>query len=266
MVSYGPEQRVHTPVLRAGWLTQTFVHWPYSPGQVQRLLPAGLVVDTFDGAAWVGLTTFVMAGVRPPGSPVALPSFAETNLRTYVRDRDGRDGLWFLSIEVACPVMLAARAVGVPYHLGRLDVSRPADTLVYTGVRRGGGPRYHLAVRPGTPIRPDPRDVWLTSRWRAYTRQLGALWETPVEHAPWPLRAARLDRVEETLTGAAGLPPSGTEPTVHFSDGVRDVRLGVSRPLRPARGRDANGGPPGSRTPRSHGSHSSHSSYEGGSR
>ncbi|MFF9091376.1 YqjF family protein [Streptomyces sp. NPDC014991] len=262
MVSYGPEQRVHAPVLRAGWQTQTFVHWAYSPDEVQRLLPEGLVVDTFDGAAWVGLTAFVMADVRPPGSPVALPSFAETNLRTYVRDRYGRDGLWFLSVEVACPVMLAARAVGVPYHLGRLDVSRQGDTLSYAGVRRGGGPRYHLAVRPGAQIRPDPRDVWLTSRWRAYTRRLGALWQTPVEHAPWPLRAARLDRVEETLTRAAGLPPSGAEPTVHYSDGVRSVRLGLSRPLRPARDRDAEGGgPPGSPAPRADGSHGRH---EGG--
>ncbi|MEU0009099.1 DUF2071 domain-containing protein [Streptomyces sp. NPDC006314] len=75
-------------------------------------------------------------------------------------------------------------------------------------------------------------DVWLTSRWRAFTRHLGAVWETPVEHAPWPLREARLDAMEETLTRAAGLPPPATEPVVHFSDGVRNVRLGVSRPVR----------------------------------
>ncbi|MGW2715176.1 YqjF family protein, partial [Streptomyces sp. NPDC001356] len=184
------------PALRAGWLTQTFVHWAYPPEEVQRLLPDGLVVDTFDGAAWVSLTPFVMADVRPPGLPLALPSFPETNLRTYVRDRSGRDGLWFLSIEVSSPVMLGARAVGVPYHAGRLEVTRRGDTLVYAGARRGGGPSYEVAVRPGEPVRPGTRDVWLTSRWRAFTRRLGALWETPVEHAPWPVREARLDSVE----------------------------------------------------------------------
>ncbi|MFJ7147195.1 YqjF family protein [Streptomyces sp. NPDC100445] len=223
---------MRAPVLRAGWLTQAFVHRAYSPGEVQRLLPRGLEVDTFDGAAWVGVTAFVMAGVRPQGSPLGLPSFAETNLRTYVRDRDGRDGLRFLSVEVACPVMPAARAVGVPYHLGRLTVARDGETLTCTGIRHGGGPRHDLAVRPGAPLRPTPRDVWLTSRWRAYTRRFGALRETPVEHAPWPLRTARLERAEETLTRAAGLPPSGSEPIAHFSDGVRGVRLGVPRPLR----------------------------------
>ncbi|CUW25886.1 hypothetical protein TUE45_00596 [Streptomyces reticuli] len=244
VVSYGPQQRVYVPELRADWLTQSFVHWAYSPAQIQLLLPRGLAVDTYDGSAWVSLTPFVMAGVRPPGSPAALPPFAETNLRTYVRGPDGRDGLWFLSIEVACPVMLAARAMGVPYRLGRLALARHGDTVAYTGVRWGGGPRYRLVVRPGEPVRPSRLDVWLTSRWRAFTLRWGVLWETPVEHAPWPLRETRLEAMEETLTRAAGLPPPVARPIVHFSDGVRNVRLGVSRPVR-RRGRVRDRAAPG---------------------
>ncbi|WP_225834483.1 YqjF family protein [Streptomyces sp. NK08204] len=231
MVSYGPEQRVPVPALRAHWLTQTFVHWACPADQVQRLLPEGLTVDVCDGWAWVSLTPFVMADVRPPGFPAALPSFPETNLRTYVRGRDGRDGLWFLSIEVGSPVMLAARTIGAPYHLGRLELSHGSDVLAYTGSRGRGGPSYRVAVRVGEPVPPTRRDVWLTSRWRAFTRSFGMLWETPVEHEPWPLRAARLDGLEETLTRAAGLPPLTQEPLVHFSDGVHKVRLGISHPV-----------------------------------
>ncbi|WP_436848127.1 YqjF family protein [Streptomyces collinus] len=234
VVSYGPEQRVYLPALRAGWLTQTFVHWAVPPERVQRLLPGGLTVDTYDGAAWVSLTPFVMAGVRPLGLPAALPglpSFPETNLRTYVRGPDGRDGVWFLSLEVGSPLMLAVRAIGAPYHVGRLAVSRRAGVVTYSGSRRGAGPAYHLTVRPGDPVRPTPRDVWLTSRWRAYTRRFGVLWESPVEHEPWQLRAVRVDFLRETLTRAVGLPPAGTAPLAHFSDGVRSVRMGGSRPV-----------------------------------
>ncbi len=79
--------------------------------------------------------------------------------------------------------------------------------------------------------------MWLTSRWRAYTRRLGVLWETPVEHEPWPLTDATVDVMEETLTTAAGLPSPVGEPLVHFSKGVRHVRLGASRPCLP----EANG-------------------------
>ncbi|WP_330461450.1 DUF2071 domain-containing protein [Streptomyces sp. NBC_00820] len=240
MVSYGPELRVHVPALCAGWLTQTFVHWPYPLEQVRRLVPDGLVVDTFDDTAWVSLTAFVMAGLRPPVLPAALPGlpdFPETNLRTYVRRPDGREGLWFLSLEVGCPAMLAARAVGAPFHVGRLDVDRQDGVVTYTGSRGRAGPSYRLVVRPGERLAPSPRDVWLTSRWRAYTKRLGVLWETPVEHPPFPLRHARLDAVEETLTRAAGLPPPGTEPLAHYCDGIRQVRLGGSRPAHPVRGR-----------------------------
>ncbi|MEU3839460.1 DUF2071 domain-containing protein [Streptomyces sp. NPDC028635] len=236
MVAYGAEQRVRIPALRTGWLRQTFVHWPFPPRAVQALLPPELVVDEYDGAAWVSLTPFVMADVRPPGVPAALPglpTFAETNLRTYARHRDsGRDGLWFLTIEVTFPLMLAARAVGVPYHRGALRVSMDGDVVTYSGSRRGGAIAYRLVVRPGDPIRPTERDVWLTSRWRAYTRRYGLLWQTPVEHEPWPLRAASLEVVEETLTRGAGLPAPAGEPVVHFSEGVRHVRLGPSRPCR----------------------------------
>ncbi|GHB54602.1 hypothetical protein GCM10010377_52160 [Streptomyces viridiviolaceus] len=228
------------PALHAGWLRQTFVHWPFPSDEVQALLPEELVVDEYEGAAWVGLTPFVMSDVRLPGVPArlpGLPAFAETNLRTYVRHRDGRDGLWFLSIEVACPLMLAARAVGTPYNPGTLSVSVTGDAVSYTGSRWVGDASYRLVVRPGAPIAPNEQDVWLTSRWRAYTRRFGMLWETPVEHEPWPLAEAVVEVLDETLTTAASLPSPAAEPLVHFSEGVRHVRLGASRPCVPTPGR-----------------------------
>ncbi len=66
------------------WNWITFLHWRYRPAVVDRLVPAGLQVETFDGSAWVGLTPFRMEGVRVPGAP-ALPwisRFPEVNVRT----------------------------------------------------------------------------------------------------------------------------------------------------------------------------------------
>ncbi|MEU1191270.1 hypothetical protein [Streptomyces sp. NPDC005859] len=74
-------------------------------------------MDEYEGAAWVGLKPSVMADVR------------------YVRHGNGRDGLWFLSIEAACLLMLAARAVGAPYNPGALSVSAGGETVSRAGSR-----------------------------------------------------------------------------------------------------------------------------------
>lgn len=230
------------PVLRMGWVTQPFVHWAFDVADVQRLLPPGLTADEYDGRAWVSLTPFVMAAVRPPGVPAAGPvrwlaTFPETNLRTYVRGPDGRDGLWFLSIEVSSAAMaLVTRGlIGAPYHLGDLSVTEGEGVFGFAGTRRGGRPAYRLRVRPGEPLRPTERDVWLTSRWRAYTRRFGTLLETPVEHEPWPLRTAVIDELDETLTAAAGLPRPPEEPLAHYSPGVEGVRIAPPRLAGPHR-------------------------------
>ncbi|MFG2725980.1 DUF2071 domain-containing protein [Streptomyces canus] len=207
MVAYGAEQRVRVPAVRARRRRQAFVRGPFPP---------------------------VIADARPAGVPATvpgLPTFAETNLRTYVRREDGRDGIWFLSIDVACSLMPAAGAVGAPYTLGALRVATDGDTVSYAGSRGAGRVSSRRNVRPGDPVQPPERDVWLTSRRRAYTRRLGRLWETPVEHEPWPPACAAVDVLEETLTAAAGLPAPLDEPVVHYSPGVEHVRLGPSRPL-----------------------------------
>jgi uncharacterized protein len=248
MVSRTAEQHVSVPVLRAAWETLTFVHWRVDPAQVQPLLPEGLTVDVYDGAAWVGLTPFLMANMRPLGIPdlpagmrlipgvQAMPSVAElsstpeTNLRTYVRGPDGRDGLWFLSLDVGSGTLAAAlrAAVGAPYHKARLTVEQQDDSVTYTGARVGASEAYLLRVRPGEPLEPTDLEVWLTSRWRAYTAHLGGLLVTPVEHEPWPLRMAALETIDQDLTGSVGLGDLGEPAAVHFSDGVRHVRVGRS--------------------------------------
>ncbi|MEU0273684.1 DUF2071 domain-containing protein [Streptomyces sp. NPDC006307] len=228
-------QRVRLPMLRCSWVTQCFIHWPYPPETVRRLLPHGLEVDECAGAAWVSLTPFVMADLRPHPLPAVpgLPRFPETNLRTYVRRPGGRRGLWFFSLDVTNPLMPAAQAVGVPYRLARLHVAQEGDRLEYTGTRCRADVSYRLAVRCGERItQPTDLDIWLTSRWRAYTRRLGTLWEVPVEHEPWPLAGAAIESLAENLRDAAGLPPCEAEPLVHYSPGVRDVRLGFARPAR----------------------------------
>ncbi len=116
--------------------------------------------------------------------------------------------------------MLAARAMGVPYRLGRLALARHGDTVAHTGVRWGGGPRYRLVVRPGEPVRPSRLDVWLTSRWRAFTLR----WGVP-GRPPSSTRPGRCARDAPGGDGGDPHPGGGTappvaRPIVHFGRGA----------------------------------------------
>jgi uncharacterized protein YqjF (DUF2071 family) len=229
-----PEERVRLPLFLQVWHAVSFLHWRCDPDDIARLLPPGLAPDVLDGSAWVGLTPFIVRRFRAPGLPPlpGLSDFPETNLRTYVTDPDGRDGLCFLSLDAASlPTVVAARlGVGAPYCWADLTVERGDGTVRYTG-RRRHGPRadYRIEVQPTSPPLADASDLVarLVGRWRAFTRRLGRLWTVPVEHEPWPVQEAQVLRCEQTVTKAAGLPDLGPPDLVHCADAVH-ARLGIA--------------------------------------
>ena len=211
----------------------TFLHWAYAPGQLRPLLPSELGVDTWEGEAWVSVTPFVMVDFRLPGLPAVpgVSTFPETNVRTYVRGPDGRDGLWFLSLEAdSLPTVLAASSVyGVPYRWADMAVDE-GEVVRYRSHRRAAPTVGHdIQVRVGSPCpAPSELDHWLTGRWRAWTKIARGLATAPVEHQPWPLWDATVVQLEESLLSAVGLPEPDRPPLVQYSPGV-DVRLGAPR-------------------------------------
>jgi len=227
-----PEERVRIPSLRQRWQDTTFVHWPFEPGVVQSLLPPELEVDVFGGAAWVSLTPFSVAASRAVFLPPVpgLSTFPETNLRTYVRGPDGRDGLWFLTLHADSLVTVssARAALGVPYVWAAMSVDHSEGRVTYRSQQRGARHVGHtITVTRGTA----PVDVgdslahWLTGRWRAWTKVAGRLATVPVQHQPWPLTDARVLDLDESLLMAAGLERPASDPVVHFATGV-DAHLG----------------------------------------
>ncbi|MFD0378729.1 YqjF family protein [Streptomyces sp. NPDC127112] len=213
-----------------GWRRQAFLHWPYRPHDVQALLPPGLQADLFEGRAWVSLTPFVMSTVRVCGMPMIPDTFPETNLRTYVRHRGGPPGIWFFSLDVTQPLLLAARLLGLPYHLAKLTIGPNGANCRYTGSRKPTGPSYDITVRTSRTPTAGPLDEWLTDRFHSYSTRAGILWRTPVRHEPWPLLQATTVSATQTLTRAAGLPEPSEQPLTHTSPGVGPVTFGPARP------------------------------------
>jgi uncharacterized protein len=225
------------------WSWLTFLHWSYAPPVVQRLLPDSLIVHTFEGRAWVGVTPFLMEDVRTPlvPAPPWCSSFPETNVRTYVRGPDGREGLWFFSLDAARlePVLVAQSTYRLPYKWSTMTVDRDGASIRYRSRRRWPGPTPAVSavtVEVGAPLGPGELgelDHYLTARWQLYTTLGPLLARSNVEHQPWPLHRAVVRELDGNLVEAAGLPVPEGEPVVHWSPGVR-TRISALRPLRRA--------------------------------
>jgi len=215
------------------WCKLTFLHWRFPPASITSRVPPPLELESFDGSAWVGITPFWLSGLRPPSLP-ALPwlsAFPETNCRTYVRGPDGCSGIWFFSLDAAraAAVVGARIGYGLPYAWSRMRVQVTGPRVLYKSRRRWPDQTAstRIEVEHGRPIENGELEVFLTARFRLYSFIGGRLTYTRVEHPPWPLHAAQVIHLEQTLTRAAGLPEPDGEPTVHFSPGVT-VR--ISRP------------------------------------
>ncbi len=210
-----PEETVKRPIARQVWRSMSFLHWAVPPSVVRALLPGDLVVDEFEGQAWVGLTAFEVDGFRV-GSAPALPKvsrYPETNVRTYVRTASGVEGIWLFTLEVdsLLTVAFARPLLGVPYRWSQMNVSPAGSNHVrYQSRRRGGGghgPGHRIVVEHATgPLKSlEPLDHFLTGRWRAITRPLGRTVAVPTEHERWTLHSAAVPLLEETLLASLGL-------------------------------------------------------------
>jgi uncharacterized protein YqjF (DUF2071 family) len=216
------------------WNWITFLHWRYQPAVVQRPLPPGLTTETADGAAWIGLTPFLMDRVRAPGLPAVpwLSRFGEVNVRTYVHDGHGRSGIWFFSLDAArLPTVLAARAgYWLPYFWSDVSVRVTGGRLGYRCRRLPGhGARCNAEVAVGLPLAEAERDEFahfLTARYRLFTVIAGRLAVAEAEHPPWPLHRAEVLDLDQDLLRPAGLPPPAGDPLAHASPGV-PVRIGM---------------------------------------
>jgi uncharacterized protein YqjF (DUF2071 family) len=191
-------------------------------------------LDTYDGAAWIGLTPFLLSNLRPPFLPAVpwISRFPETNVRTYVTGPDGRPGVWFFTLEAdrLLAVLAARLTYRLPYRWSRMRVRDRRESVEYTSRRHRlfGGGMTSIAVRPGRPVRAGNLENFLTARYRLYTVAGRKLLYADIEHPPWPLQSAEVLRFEQDLIQNSGVPKPQGRPLVHFSRRV-DVRIGRIR-------------------------------------
>ena len=225
-----------TPLPQRPWAMQQrwndllFAHWPVPAAAVESTLPSGLVTDTFDGSAWLGVVPFAMDRVRIHGLP-SVPgarAFPELNLRTYVRERgSNRSGVYFYSLDASNPlaVAVARTAFHLPYFWARMSLrygpeSGRSREVLYSSKRLFSAHRAGFQARYrglGT-LAQGPLEQFLTARYALYTAtRSGTLLRGDIHHLPWPLEHAEAEFEQNDLPAAHGFTLPDRAPVLHYA-------------------------------------------------
>jgi len=215
------------------WENLLFAHWPVRVATLRRLVPSQLQLDTFAGSAWIGVTPFVVRGLRLRRVPPLpqLSSFPELNVRTYVTF-GGRPGIYFLSLDAASrlAVLGARRAFRLPYFRARMSARGLGGGVRYSSSRTspdGEPAAFHAVYRSrGRRFQAEPGSLeyFLAERYCLFTfdERLG-VHRADIHHPPWPLQPAEAQIDRNTMARPFGIELQ-EEPLLHFA-GRQDVLI-----------------------------------------
>lgn len=227
-------------IFAQSWCELLFAHWSFPAAELRALLPPGLMLDTHDNRAWVGVVPFRMVDVHPRGLP-GVPGarrFPELNVRTYVTVGELR-GVYFFSLDAASRLAVAAARAWfkLPYHHARMRVRRDGDTQHYLSERRQAEPgaeppRFDAEFAPtGPEFRAERGSLehWLTERYLLFSvARDGRVLRGDVHHAPWPLRPARAEIRANTMLAPLRLDAARAPESLLYAERV-DVQTWAPR-------------------------------------
>ena len=199
------------------WEHLLFLHWSFDPDVVQRTLPDGLSVDTYQDRAWIGIVPFRMRNVRPVGLPFLSSDFLELNLRTYVRDFRGVPGVWFYSLDANNPIAVwtARLFFGLPYRHSKMHVNSGDQEIGYSSRRSGSPTLQEYRFRPSDELgeaKPGSLEFFLIERYRLFSVRGGQILTGRVYHSPYQLAEATVTRFDSYLFELDGFDPPAEPP------------------------------------------------------
>lgn len=222
------------PVMYQKWRDLLFLHWEYDPQAIQRTLPDGLKVDTYNDKAYIGIVPFFMKDIRPRFCPAVpgLSNFMEMNLRTYVHNKSGIPGVWFYSLDASnwLAVRIARKFFCLPYFDAAMasksiGVNAPIE---YYSHRKGTGEdsKFYFMYQETEKIDPvenDSLEFFLIERYILFShcKSTNKLYYGQVHHKSYPLSNVKVDFLSDGLISLAGINKPNREPDhIIMSKGV----------------------------------------------
>ena len=226
------------PFLFQSWRTLLFLHWKIEPAHIQTRLPQGLEVDTFEDSAYLGVVPFYMHALRPRFGPPCpgISYFPELNLRTYIRDTQGRRGVWFFSLDAHSwiSVQIARRCFSLPYRYAQMRYSVDPDQTVRMDSQYRGEPTQHFAYKPDQHIgtaKEGTLEDFLVERYRFFSASpKGQIYMGELTHEPYQLYTPKVTAYSTTLFDSNGfVEPSEGPCHMLYSPGVQVTAFAIRK-------------------------------------
>ena len=214
-------------VMQMRWLDLAFLHYPVPVASLEKFIPKGLTIQTFEGQAWLGIVPFRMNQIHARGLPPipGTDAFLELNLRTYVTD-GVHSGVWFFSLDAENP--LAVRGARVAFHLPYMDAKMSSrvenNWFDYSSVRthRNAPPAsFKAKYKPIGEVFhavPGTLEHWLTERYCLFSiNARGTVFRGDILHQPWSLQVCEAQIRETTMAQQIEIDLPSVVPVAHFA-------------------------------------------------
>ncbi len=224
------EKPSEKPYIYQDWRDLLFLHWQCDKNEIQKTLPPGLYVDTFEGNAFITIASFSMTKLKLlclPQIP-GLKKFFEVNLRTYVYDKNGIPGVWFYSLDIDSVIFsnLGKYFFSLPYFYSDLSQEIRDNEIIFKGNRyENQSPSMEFSYRFDKKniflAKDETLDFFLIERYVFFffdSKKVNPVW---VHHRPYPLNEVKLLQCEHTFWKTSPFHFLKNSPDyVHCSPGI----------------------------------------------
>ncbi len=181
--------------LTARWEDLIMANYAVEPSLLESRVPAGTVLDLFDGECFVSLVAFKFADTRVLGIPIPFhTNFEEVNLRFYVTrktDKEERRGVVFIKEIVPRKMIswVARTLYGEPYETWSMSHRQTEKELTYTWSDSLCANRIHVEITKnlGIPESGSLGEFIIEHYWGYTKRGKGRTDEYRVAHPKWEL-------------------------------------------------------------------------------
>lgn len=181
------------------WIHTLFLHWPITKEALRPLVPEELIIDTYNGSAWISIVTFHAEDSKLRHSPkwTSLDPVTQINVRTYVTVPQSKEsGVYFFSIHLKhLTAALGAKTLfQLPFHYAQTKMKEVTKETIHVTAQDAGKKLFSATYTPDmTTLSVSDVGSFLAERYCIWNVKGDRLIKIPIKHQQWDLYDAKIE-------------------------------------------------------------------------